>query len=66
MIHWLIVFINICCFAYTGECFLDFVRGMLFWVIGFFEFAIEFGICAGIAEHYYKIKHHQTQKKEQQ
>lgn len=53
MIHWLIVFINICCFAYTGEGFLDFIRGGLFLFIGVFEFAIEYGICAGIAEYYY-------------
>lgn len=53
MIHWLIVFINICCFAYTGEGFLDFGRAMVFIFIGFFELAIEFGICAGIAEYYY-------------
>lgn len=41
MIHWLIVFINICCFAYTGNCFLSFERCILFLVIGLFEFGFE-------------------------
>lgn len=63
MIHWLIVFINVCCFAYTGEDFLDFIRGVLFVFIGFFELAFEAAICGGIAE-YYKIKHRRTRKKE--
>lgn len=54
MIHWLIVFINIYCFAYTGECFLDFIRGMLFVFIGFFELAFEAAICGGIAKYYNK------------
>ena len=54
MIHWLIVFINICCFAYTGEGFLDFIKGALFVFIGFFELAFEAVICAGIVEYYSK------------
>ena len=39
---------------YINGVFLDFIRGMLFWVIGFFEFAGEFTILAVIAEHYNK------------
>lgn len=48
MIHWFIILINVCFYAYKGDSFIEFDRCVAFAFIGFIEFTVELLVIVSI------------------